>query len=273
MAKDIDLKNIKLSDLTKYFQDLNHRPFLISALVLIATLVAGVVYGIVPEVRTIISDQNKIATATSALTRLNKKLASVKAAVSDSDFATKVELVDQILYSENPMLPMMYALDETTKYNQISSSMLTQWEFSPGLVATPSAAFSDLRQGQASAAVRASSQKDSEGFTSFVEIRANYYQLVSFLNLLELYSPFNSVAYAQITNNPISNDSGQFEILTQYYPPTLTSKLETEVPLFTQADRDLLEYLTQFNFPDLTDAQAGTFTDFNLANPFINNNI
>jgi hypothetical protein len=268
MAK-LDLQNIKLSDIKALFDDLPNRPFMMGAVVSVVGIVALGVLGIYPGVQDNLATMNKTKSNLAQTTRLQKKLTSVRAAINDNDFLTRAAMLDKVLYSQNTFLPMMYALNEAGNVNYITSNMVTRMEFSPGLVATPSAAFNALRQGR-SVVSMSSSQKDSEGFTMFVEMRANYYQLVAFLNTMEQYSPFNSIAYAQLTNNPTGVDSGQFEILAQYYPPTLEPKLETEVPALTQEDRTLLnDLLPQFVMPNLSDLNQGAFQNYGKVNPFL----
>jgi hypothetical protein len=257
-----ELKNPQ--DLLQTLRSLSHRTYLLFSFVFFGAFLGVTVYGIVPIVNNIITNYETRTTETENLKTLQSKKTQVEMIANDADYA-QARIVEDVLYSNNPFLPMMYTLYEVYQKNGLADANIMRLELSPGLVATASAG-TTTRQ---SATNRLSANKDSEGFTIFMEVRGTYHQLVSFLRDLENYAPFNSVAYSEIANQLNGSATGQFEIIAQYYPPSMKAKLEDNLPKLTDADKETLKTIFNFTIPDLEVIQQTGFTNYGRDNPFL----
>jgi hypothetical protein len=251
-------------DLIQTLQSLARRTYLLISLIFFAAFLGVTIYGIIPKINNITLAYDAIKVEGDKLKILQDKYAQVNMIIDDPDFA-QASIVDDILYSTNTFMPMMYTLSEVAVKNNVTN--IVRLELSPGLVATPSA---QTRTSQQSAASRLAAKKDSEGFTIFMELRGTYHQLVNFLHDLESYAPFNSVAYSEISNSLNGTATAQIEIMAQYYPPTLKAKPEDKLPSLTDTDKETLAAITRYTIPDLEALRQNGFTNYGRDNPFLN---
>lgn len=258
-------QEISSKEVIDFAKSLKHRGFLLLSLIVVSGMLVGVFWGIIPLINQIKLNYQNLKTEVDNTTTLANKKRQVETISTDSDFANAY-LVNEVLYSDNPFMPMMFTLDQTRINNQLPA--FVRQELSPGLVATPSAEFANLRRSQQSNANRLASKKDAEGFTIFLEVRGSYLNLVNFLHDLENSAPYNSVAYSEITNSLNGNASARLEILSQYYPPQIAAKLITPIPALSAEDKETLRKLARVNKVDLSRLNQADFIDYNRLNPF-----
>lgn len=258
-------QNIDPQEVVQLVKSLKRRGFLLLSIFIVGGMIAGLFMGIIPTINNIINQQKQLATEQEHTVTLENKKKQVQMIENDKDFANAA-LVDEVLFSDNPFIPMMYSLDKVRQDNQIPS--FVRQELSPGLVATPSAEFANLRRSQQSNANRLASKKDAEGFTIFLEVRGPYLSLVKFLHQLENHAPFNSVAYSEIANSLNGNASAKFEILSQYYPPQMKASLLTKIPSLDDKDKKTLQDLEKVNRVDLSQLSQADFINYKRINPF-----
>lgn len=258
-------QNIDPQEVVKLVKSLKRRGFLLLSIFIVGGMIVGLFMGIIPTINNIINQQKQLATEQEHTVTLENKKKQVQMIENDKDFANAA-LVDEVLFSDNPFIPMMYSLDKVRQDNQIPS--FVRQELSPGLVATPSAEFANLRRSQQSNANRLASKKDAEGFTIFLEVGGSYLSLVKFLHQLENHAPFNSVAYSEIANSLNGNASAKFEILSQYYPPQMKASLLTKIPSLDDKDKKTLQDLEKVNRVDLSQLSQADFINYKRINPF-----
>ena len=258
-------QNIDPQEVVQLVKSLKRRGFLLLSIFIVGGMIVGLFMGIIPTINNIINQQKQLATEQEHTVTLENKKKQVQMIENDKDFANAA-LVDEVLFSDNPFIPMMYSLDKVRQDNQIPS--FVRQELSPGLVATPSAEFANLRRSQQSNANRLASKKDAEGFTIFLEVRGSYLSLVKFLHQLENHAPFNSVAYSEIANSLNGNASAKFEILSQYYPPQMKASLLTKIPSLDDKDKKTLQDLEKVNRVDLSQLSQADFINYKRINPF-----
>lgn len=258
-------QDIDPQEVVKLVKSLKRRGFLLLSIFIVGGMIAGLFMGIIPTINNILDYQKQLTTEQEHTATLENKKKQVQMIENDKDFAN-ASLVNQVLFSENPFIPMMYSLDKVRQNNQILP--FVRQELSPGLVATPSAEFANLRRSQQSNANRLASKKDAEGFTIFLEVRGPYLSLVKFLQQLENHAPFNSVAYSEIANSLNGNASAKFEILSQYYPPQMKANLLTKIPSLDDKDKKTLQDLEKVYKVDLSQLSQADFINYKRINPF-----
>lgn len=258
-------QDIDPQEVVKLVKSLKRRGFLLLSIFIVGGMIAGLFMGIIPTINNILDYQKQLTTEQEHAATLENKKKQVQMIENDKDFAN-ASLVNQVLFSENPFIPMMYSLDKVRQNNQILP--FVRQELSPGLVATPSAEFANLRRSQQSNANRLASKKDAEGFTIFLEVRGPYLSLVKFLQQLENHAPFNSVAYSEIANSLNGNASAKFEILSQYYPPQMKANLLTKIPSLDDKDKKTLQDLEKVYKVDLSQLSQADFINYKRINPF-----
>lgn len=242
-----DLKTSN-QDLNAQLKTLTNRGYLLLSLLFFFGVLALSIWGIVPKFNSISAQKDKISQAEASLQNVQDKLTKINNMVDDPEFA-QAELVEQVLYENNPFLEVLYALTQVSAANNIT---FDRFEYSPGLIATPSA--SQFSGGNAlTAAARSVNAQQNQGFTIFIEAGGTYSDLANFLHQLENTAPLSSVAYVEINNSLLGYASAQIEILAHYYQPNIAAQLDEALPVLSEAEKQTLAKLSSFTIPNLDD--------------------
>ena len=153
---------------------------LISGVVLIL-LLTFIFWIITPTIKGIFTTRTELEQANEKLADYASKLDRIRALATSSDYQYS-DLVDKILPENNPFMELQYSLNQLALEHNLT---FTRFEYSPGLVATPSADFASSNRDAMSVAARYAQEMDNEGFTMFIEAQGPYNDLVAFLKKLE----------------------------------------------------------------------------------------
>ncbi len=242
--------NESAQDLNAQLKTIGNRTFLIFSLFFFAVLLAISIWGIVPKFNQITADRAQLLMKKTTLEEITSKANQINTILSESNYNQQVQLVDNILYSTNPFMETLSVLSTVSKDNEIN---FTSFEYSPGLIATPSAQFNTSAN---SAAARSLSAQQNQGFTIYLETNGSYINTLNFINQIENSAPFMSVTYAEINNSLLGYVSAEFEIFATYYKPNIIARLDESLPLISQAQNQLLQStLQQFTLPDFSSNQ------------------
>lgn len=241
------IKNLKqqTQDLSAELKTIGHRGYLLMSLFLFIGLLALLFFGIMPKVNGFFNQKNQIKEEEIALQNLNDRFIRIQNLAQDIDLA-QIEKVDQILYDNNPFLAILHALTQLGNEQKVT---FDRFEYSPGLIATPSAQFSTGRP--ITAVARSLNAQQNQGFTIFIEARGSYDQLTQFLHRLEKTAPLSSIAFVEISNSLQGHARAKIEIMTHYYTPNLVASLGEDLPVFGDKEKETLERLEDFVIPRL----------------------
>ncbi|MBQ6154642.1 hypothetical protein IJJ27_02245 [bacterium] len=218
---------------------------LISGVVLIL-LLTFIFWIITPTIKGIFTTRTELEQANEKLADYASKLDRIRALATSSDYQYS-DLVDKILPENNPFMELQYSLNQLALEHNLT---FTRFEYSPGLVATPSADFASSNRDAMSVAARYAQEMDNEGFTMFIEAQGPYNDLVAFLKKLENTAPFATVGYSEINNTLLGLASAQIEVIASYYTPDIELNIDDPLPEITAEDRETLQALNDFNIPD-----------------------
>ncbi len=244
------------NQITNEFKGINNRRYLILSLIFFVFFVALSIWGIIPQFNHISANKIELNQSREGLKNLENKIAQINEKTSDPEFA-QAEKVNNILYSKNPFIEVLYTLNQVGSEHDI---LFDRLEYSPGLVATPSADFVGKQSAQTMAA-RSANTKINTAYTIFIEAKGTYYNLVNFLHSIENYAPFSSVAFSEINNSLLGYASAKIEILAQYYDPTITTNLTDSLPALSENDKKVLANLKNFKEPILDNLNQLTISN------------
>ncbi len=179
--------------------------FLIFSIVFVAIYFMVVFYFIYPEVKKIRSTYNRMTRAEAELDKYQARRKKVTEILNNEYYSDEmVETIDGILYDSNPYLEVLLSINELAEQYNLKVSNL---EYSPGIVATPSAELASRME---------------ENYPIKFNLTGTYGNIALFLKELEMHAPFNSVSSVKLSNNlEMGSASAQVEILAQYHLPEI----------------------------------------------------
>ena len=216
--------------------DERHLPtdtFLLVSVALMAIYFVVVVYYIVPKFQQTLTSYRDLQAKSKELEHYQERQEDIERILHDERYNdSMVSLVDRILYNYNPYTEVLLSIDQLAQKHRLTVSGL---EYSPGLVATPSA--------------QVASSEESYPIT--FNVSGSYREITAFLLNLEKQAPFNSVSSARITNN--YNDgsaTAQVEVLAQYHLPKVLVSVETDLSPIGADEEKTLATLQEFQLND-----------------------
>ena len=218
--------------------------FLIFSLFFFVLLIAFIFKMIVPTAQSIFTNYDAIAANQKNLETYRSKLDKLLSTSKDEDYKKK-DILDAVLYDTNPFRQVHYNVDNLLAEHNLQRD---RFEFSPGMVATPSAEFVTLTK--ASAAARNAAASDIKGYTIYLVVKGSYQNLLNFMKDIENYAPYCAITYSEIKNTLLGEVSAQLEILTQYHKPEVTASVDTNMPVLNDADKATLKRLDDFVIVD-----------------------
>lgn len=231
-------------DLNNDLKTMGNRSYLLLSLLFFFGMLALSIWGIIPQFNTLTTQRAQIQTDKVKVTELQEKLTQIKEITNNQHYLEQADNLDQILYTNNPFMEVLYSLTKVSEDNDI---IFNRFEYSPGLIATPSAQFSTSAN---SASARNLSSKQNQGFTIYIETSGNYLDVVNFLDQLENTAPLMSVSYAEINNSLLGYVTAKIEILANYYKPNVVAQLDDPLPTISGPQETLLNQLSQYQIPN-----------------------
>jgi len=179
--------------------------FLMFSIVFIAIYFIVVFYFIYPEVKNISSQYNKLQRAEAELQKYQDRQKNVRAILNNDYYSEEmVTTIDNILYDTNPYVEVLLTINELADQYDLDVANL---EYSPGIVATPSATLAS---------------RIEEQYPIKFHLSGSFGNIALFLQDLEMHAPFNSVSSVKISNSLAQgNASAQVEILAQFHVPEI----------------------------------------------------
>lgn len=258
MADQIKKSNEK--NLNYQLKTLSHRSYLLLSLIFFFSLLAIAIFGIVPEFGRITDLRAQLRQDKNNLATIEQKLIRIEDLVNDPEFA-QAETLNRLLSSTNPFLEILYAINELGKENNI---VFTNYEYSPGLIATPSARLRVEESGTAALATADTTFNESEfstatlrqqaqGFSISIEADGTYANIANFLQQIENVAPLSSVTYVEINNSLLGYASAKLEIMAHYFNPNIIAQLDEPLPTLNNEERELINNLDQFRILNISD--------------------
>ncbi|MDO5561301.1 MAG: hypothetical protein Q4G02_00815 [bacterium] len=254
-------KKLNEKDLNYQLKTLGNRSYLLLSLIFFFSLLAVAIFGIIPEFGRITDLRAQLRQDKNNLAVIEQKLARIEDLVNDPEFA-QAETLNRLLSSTNPFLEVLYAINELGKENNI---VFTNYEYSPGLIATPSArlrAEGNEAAGLASTVdttintsefSNATLRQQAQGFSISIEADGTYANIANFLQQIENVTPLSSVTYAEISNSLLGYASAKLEIMAHYFNPNVIAQLDEPLPTLNAEEKDLINNLDQFRVLNISD--------------------
>lgn len=179
--------------------------FLLFTVVFVAIYFMAVVYKIVPEIKKTFTNYNRLQKAEAELKRYQQRQERVTSILHNPYYSPEMtHTINDILYDTNPYVEVLLTINELADQYHLKISGL---EYSPGIVATPSAELAATIE---------------ENYPINFNLSGTFGDIATFLAELEMHAPFNSVSASKITNDTIKGTaSAQVEILAQYHLPEI----------------------------------------------------
>lgn len=177
-----------------------------------------VITAIIPQINQTYELYSEWQSEKPKLEKLRAKLADIDAVTVSPEFA-QVQLVDQTLPSKKPLLEVLTSLNSVTLQ---SGARVSDFEISPGIVATDAASLEEAQK------LRSSTQGPYDALTLELEIEGGFNQLEQFMYLVERVAPFTTISELELNTN-----SAQISELDESFD-TFTATLQTDTYYFTQ---------------------------------------
>lgn len=245
---------------------LRTRRYIIVAGVFVVVSVFLLLLAVIPQVQEIFSLRSEIRKEEPRYDQLKNKFIQLDAVEITAEFQQK-ELIDATLPSKKPLLELLEGLNTAALASGI---VVEEFNLAPGVIASESASTASqsppLREGR-SARKLASVQGMEVNFT----IAGSFEQIQHFAEVVEQIAPFTTITSLELSNpkNRPSSDGGQLftaEIVTEttYYVGSVTTKIDTPLPVLTAQDKLILSKLEPFvesNLPEQNTIEQGGAED------------
>lgn len=222
---------------------------------------------LIPQVTQIFDTTSKLSAETPKTDNLKKKLASLENISSVAEYA-QVDVVEGALPSKKPLLELLMSLSTVA---QLTGIEITEFELSPGLVATDSA---ELQKNITSTA----KNKNFDSLQVKLQITGTFKQIQEFLIQVERAAPFTTVAEMQISgsvsDNSLAEDTVLFraELVTEtyFFTQPISVRVESPLPLIGTPEQSVLAALASFvpsNVVEQTEIRGGGLEDLFKVQP------
>lgn len=232
----------------------------LGALVLISAVV-------IPQAQQSYDLYNDLQKEKPKLEKLDQKLAEIESVQVSPEFA-QVQVVEEALPSRKPLLELMMSLNNV---GQETGAVVTDFELSPGLVATDSTQLETRQTG------------NYDELSLDLTIQGTFAQIQDFLLKVEEVAPFTTIVSMEI-GNQINTNAQQFEqqitdnptfeaILTTetyFFTQSINARIDSPLPKIAKRELDVLGYLSSFrpsSLEDQIEVQGGGLQDLFQINP------
>lgn len=182
------------------------------------------------------------------LEKLESKLVELQNIEVSPEFA-QVETVEKALPSKKPLLELMVGLSSVS---QETSTIVTNFELSPGIVATDSTQ------------VETKGQSDYDQLSLDLTIQGTFIQIQDFLLKVEEVFPFTTIVSMEIGNQLNTNSStfstsenstfeAELTTETYFFTQPIEATIGSPLPKIAARELDVLNFLASFKPSDLQD--------------------
>lgn len=220
------------------------RPFLYALGVGMLSAVI-VIVAVIPQITETVSLFSEWQGEKPKLEKLQNKLQEIDQVTVSPEF-TQIELVEAALPSKKPLLEVLTSLNSVTLQ---SGARVTDFEISPGLVATDAASLEEARKRSSVSAGK------YDSLALELEISGGFKQLGEFMYLLERVSPFTTISELELNTNSsqIAELEDSFDVFTAtlltntyYFTQPIKVTIEQPLPKIAVTDQAVLQELASF---------------------------
>ncbi len=223
------------------------------------------------QIKTIISTRELISKNQAQLSKLTQKKSDLDQVKISQQFQHK-EKVDQVLPSHKPLLELLNGLSQSAKSAEIN---ITEFEISPGKIASESAALNKTKVTKA----------EYQALELQLGIEGNLASLEKFLNLVERITPLTTITDFSINRHHERSYNPQQEKLngqtkefikakadmilnSYYYTKSIETTLSSQLPSIGKKEIEAFNTIQEFipaNFSQPSEIQGGEVEDlFNI---------
>lgn len=217
----------------------------LGALVLVSAVV-------IPQVQQSLDLYDDLKKEEPKLLKLEQKLAEIESIQVSPEFS-QVSVVEEALPSRKPLLELMMALSNVS---QETGALVTDFELSPGLVATDSTLVANRSSG------------NYDQLSLNLSIEGTFAEIQDFLLKVEEVAPFTTIVAMEI-GNQLNTNAEQFvqqvaedptfeaELTTEtyFFTQTIQSRIDSPLPKISARELDVLGYLSSFRPSQLEEQQ------------------
>ncbi|MEA2056126.1 MAG: hypothetical protein U9O78_00190 [Patescibacteria group bacterium] len=245
MKKNTD-QNIKLF--------LLNRKFLVLTIALVWTSFALIFFVIKPQISQLVQNTEQIDENRSHLKNLQQKLVELKQIRLSAEFEKK-DTVDEVLPSHKPLLELLANLNQAAEVTKVS---FTNFEISPGKVASPGAEIVPIDQTK-------TGYDSLELKLSVAGLETN---VEEFLNIVEKIAPISTITELSIRRDKNNREETESEVSssssgptvrvssanmllsTYYYTRTISTTLSKKLPAVGEEEIKVFDTIQKFRPSD-----------------------
>jgi Tfp pilus assembly protein PilO len=249
---------------------LKNRKFLVLTVILVWLSFGLGFFVIKPQIASIFKSKSELDKNRTQLKKLQQKLVELKQIRLSEEFKKK-DKVDEVLPSHKPLLELLANLNQAAKKTSI---IFTNFEISPGKVASPGAKVKRA----------AETRKGYNALELELSIRGKEEDVDQFLELVEKIAPLTTITELSInrkdydltedevemevatkaTGNNLTVSSADMVMSTYYYTRTVTTTLSKKLPSVGEEEIKIFETIQKFrpsNFEPQTKLEKSELED------------
>ncbi len=248
------LEQVDQSDLRIFWVTRKSLVFALALAMVGAVLIFSVTIPQIQVTRKLYADLEK---EKPVLEKLESKLAQLEAIVTSPEYA-QVEIINEALPSKKPLLEYLMGLSQVS---QATNVVITNFETSPGLVATDAAELEKIQKSSA----------DVEAMKLELELEGDWAEIQAFMLKVEEIAPFTTITKMDIGNSLTSETVDEIETFqaslsteTYFFTKTIQSKVDSPLPVISDQETQVLYLLAQFvptELPNQTEIRGGGLED------------
>lgn len=248
------LEQVDQSDLRIFWVTRKALVFALALAMVGAVLVFSVTIPQIQETRKLYADLEK---EKPILEKLENKLAQLEAIVTTPEYA-QIEVINDALPSKKPLLEYLMGLSMVSEEANV---VITNFETSPGLVATDAA---ELEKNQ-------KSHVDVESMKLELDLEGDWAEIQTFMLKVEEIAPFTTITQMDIGNSLTSDTVDEIETFqaslsteTYFFTKTIQSKVDSPLPVISGPETQVLHLLASFvptELPSQTEIRGGGLED------------
>lgn len=240
------------------------RKHLVSA---VALALAGVILLILAytQVPGILATSQRLKVEEKKVADLNQKVLLLDQLKVSPEF-NQTDEMDRILPSHKPLLELLNNLNAVGSQTNVS---ITEFEVSPGEIATDSTKPSDEQAERPK--TQSNSGDDYDSLALELTVRGTLEQVQQFMELIERVSPITTITELSLeretsseTGQPTGITRAQLALSAYYYTKSITAAISTALPEISESERVVFQTILDFtpsNLEEQTSIISGSSQD------------